>query len=195
MNDDSTETREAILAATRAALREHGHDELSMAKVAAEFDGSQSLIHYHFDDREGLLTAFLERERERFAASLADLPSEPDERLTRLVDERIAGLGEPEPSSLVGGYLGLHAAALDSEPIRRELAALDEALFEAFRETVARGVETGVFRECDPATVAQVLIAGHDSAFLRVTVDDDPATVRDAVAETVLANLRGGDRA
>ncbi|MEZ3145455.1 TetR/AcrR family transcriptional regulator [Halobaculum sp. MBLA0143] len=194
MSDESTGTREAILAATRAALREHGYDELSMAKVAAEFDGSQSLIHYHFDDREGLLAAFLARRRERFEASSSELPADPDERLERLVEERIAGLDEPEAASSIEGYLGLHGAALDSEPIRRELAALDDALFEAFRETIARGVETGAFRECDPATVARVLVAGHDSAFLRVTVDDSPAAVRDALEDTLLASLREGDR-
>lgn len=187
----TTETRDAILEATRAALREHGYAELSMAKVAAAFDGSQSLIHYHFEDREGLLTAFLARERERFEASLAALPDDPGERLDRLVTERIAGLDDPETASLVGAYVGLHGAALESEPLRRELAALDDALHTAFRETVAEGIDRGVFRDRDPETVARLLVAGHDSAFLRVTLDDSPEVVRDALAETVLADLRG----
>lgn len=175
-------------------MREHGYDELSMAKVAAEFDGSQSLIHYHFGDREGLLVAFLARERERFEASLAELPADPAERLDRLVDERIADLDDPAAAPLIRGYLGLHGAALDDEPIREELVALDEALFEAFRETVADGIERGVFRERDPTVVARTLVAAHDSAFLRVTLDDSPDAVRDAFEATVLADLRGGER-
>ena len=196
MTDETAETRDAILEATRRALREHGYGELSMAKVAAEFEKSQSLIHYHFDDREGLIVAFLGRERERFDASLAELPDAPDERLDRLIEDRIAGLTESDTAGLIGGYLGLHGAALDNEPIRRELAALDEALFEALRKTIDDGIEKGVFRNRDPETIARLLVAGHDSAFLRVTLDDSPAAVRDALARTVLADLRdtgGGD--
>lgn len=46
-------TRDAILEATGIVLAEYGYAGLSMAKVAEEFDGSQSLIHHHFDSKEG----------------------------------------------------------------------------------------------------------------------------------------------
>jgi AcrR family transcriptional regulator len=56
-DDSETDLGADPLQATRSLLIEHGYDGLSMAAVAEMFGGSQSLIHYHFDTREGLLAA------------------------------------------------------------------------------------------------------------------------------------------
>ncbi len=54
-------TREQILAAARTVLQSEGAAALSTRLVAQEAGVSLSLIHYHFDSREGLLLAVLER--------------------------------------------------------------------------------------------------------------------------------------
>lgn len=192
MSETDTElsdTQTAILEATRDALQDHGYAGLSMSKVASTFDGSQSLIHYHFDDRNGLLTAFLRYERQQFEASLAELPDDPSARLECLVNERIRNIRATD-TGLVRAYVGLHGAALDIDSIRQELIALDDTLFMAFRETVADGIECGQFADRDPDTVARLLLAGHDSAFIRVTLAEPTEPVADAVIRTVLADLR-----
>jgi len=58
---DATATRERILTAARAVLRREGAAELSTRSVASEARVHLSLIHYHFESREGLLLAVLER--------------------------------------------------------------------------------------------------------------------------------------
>lgn len=57
-----------------------------MRRVADEFGESQSLIHYHFDSREGLLAALLERERELYIELFDGFPNDPEARLDRIVD-------------------------------------------------------------------------------------------------------------
>jgi len=49
------------LTAARAVLRREGAAELSTRSVASEAGVHLSLIHYHFESREGLLLAVLER--------------------------------------------------------------------------------------------------------------------------------------
>jgi AcrR family transcriptional regulator len=53
-------TRERILIAARAVLRREGAAGLSTRAVAYDAGVHLSLIHYHFDSREGLLLAVLE---------------------------------------------------------------------------------------------------------------------------------------
>jgi AcrR family transcriptional regulator len=58
---DATATRERIVGAARAVLNRDGAADLSTRSVAAEAGVHLSLIHYHFESREGLLLAVLER--------------------------------------------------------------------------------------------------------------------------------------
>ena len=74
-------TREQILAAARSVLQREGAANLSTRLVAQEAGVNLSLIHYHFDSREGLLLAVLERmdeelldrQRRMYGASAASL--------------------------------------------------------------------------------------------------------------------------
>ena len=76
---DSAATREDILTAARKVLNRDGSGRLSTHSVAAEAGVNQSLIHYHFRTREGLLLAILEQmnaellERQRSLYSREDM--------------------------------------------------------------------------------------------------------------------------
>jgi AcrR family transcriptional regulator len=177
---DRTDTERDILEATRATLAAHGYAELSMAKVAAAFDGSQSLIHYHFDSKAGLLAALLERDRERLESFLAALPADPADRLDRLVERQVLG---PLDGEAVPAYVELHARAGHSEPVREALADLEDALYGALLAAVEDAVEAGLLA-VDPEPAATLLLAVHDAAFVCAALDTD----RDlrAVVETFL---------
>lgn len=188
-----TETSTRIIRATRRALIEHGYDGLSMAKVADEFDGSQSLIHYHFDSREGLLAALLERERDLYADLFEEFPTAPDARLERTMDEFIRNFDEwAEESGMAVRIVELYAAATNSERIRTALREL-YALFRAeFEQTIADGIEAGVFEQVDPGHVARLLLAGVDSAMNRWVMDesDEIPLIADALEAYVLTEVR-----
>jgi len=166
---DRTDTERDILDATREALTEHGHAELSMARVAERFDGSQSLIHYHFDSKAGLLAALVERDRERFEAWLADLPETPGERLDRLVEQQVLG---PLDGEGVPAYAALHARAGHSEPLRAALAGLEDALYGALLAAVEDAADAGLL-DVAPGPAATLLLAVHDAAFVCAALDTD----------------------
>ena len=53
-------TEQEIMEATYHALVNSGYAELSICDISRRFDGSQSLIYDHYDDKEDLLTRFIQ---------------------------------------------------------------------------------------------------------------------------------------
>lgn len=188
---DRTDTELAILEATAAALVEHGYADVSMAKIAAEFEKSQSLIHHYFDDKEGLLAAFLAYERDRMTEQLSEFPDEPGPRFEAIVDRFVRQFGEWAMEEVTAVYFELTAAARQSEPIRRELVALDDALHEELSATVAAGVEDGTFADVDPDAVATMVIAAHDRRAMHSLYDTGGDRVADALDRFVLREVEG----
>ena len=47
----SSDSKKEIMEATYEALCKHGYAELSIEKIADEFDKGKSLIYYHYDDK------------------------------------------------------------------------------------------------------------------------------------------------
>ncbi|MFJ1827659.1 TetR/AcrR family transcriptional regulator [Streptomyces sp. NPDC088178] len=74
----SDEAEEKILEAGSRCVARNGIRGLRVSDVAKEVGVSNGLIHYHFVDRQGLLTAMLEfvhrRSRDRLAGSPANSP-------------------------------------------------------------------------------------------------------------------------
>lgn len=177
---DRTDTERDILEAARTVLAAHGYAELSMAKVAGEFDGSQSLIHYHFESKEGLLAALLECDHERLESFMTDLLADPAERLDRLVERQVLGVDDGDT---LPAYVELHARAGHSEPVCERLAALEDALYAALLTAVEDAVAAGLLN-VEPEPAATLLLAVHDAAFVCGALDTD-RELR-AVVETFL---------
>lgn len=75
---DSASTREEILAAARTVLNRDGSGRLSTHAVAAEAGVNQSLIHYHFGTREGLLLGVLEQMNDELVERQRTMYARPD---------------------------------------------------------------------------------------------------------------------
>lgn len=194
--DRSTaDTKDRLLQATDEALRKHGYADLSMATIADEFDGSQSLIHYHFDSREGLLAAYVAWKRDQYRAFFAELPDDPEERLEALLTAIVREFDEWASTEGGQAMMDLYAECRDSETVAEELRQLDGMLRDAFREAVADGVEAGVYRDVDPDAVARLLLAATDGTAARWSVGEpeegDP--IADAVETYVLDHIRVED--
>lgn len=190
-----SETRTDILDATRSVLVDHGYAGLSMSKVAANFDGSQSLIHHHFDGKAGLLAALAAAERERAAEQFEQLPDDPPDRLDAFVDAlvrrpaREANDDDRSADVVVGVFAELEVAAREHDAVAAELRDLDALIRSEVTETVARGVETGAFVDVDPEHVADLVLAANERAasVRRTGYDGDPGA---AIDELVLDEVR-----
>jgi len=152
----STETR--IMEATFRVLVEVGYSGLSIRRIADEFDGSQSAIYYHYDDKEDLLAGFLtylidQFERELDATDAAD----PFERLLALVE-----LTVPQRDS--ADHLSFHQALGEirmqtpyHERYHDQFVALDDKIRCELETTIRRGLEEGVFDGIDATAAAERL--------------------------------------
>ena len=85
------ESKQEIMEATYTALCKNGYAELSIQKIADEFDKGKSLIYYHYADKEELMLSFTEHMREELKHELESLKAqEPEDELEKLLDMLLA---------------------------------------------------------------------------------------------------------
>ncbi|WP_255195521.1 TetR/AcrR family transcriptional regulator [Halorarius litoreus] len=146
-----------IMSATYRALCEHGYADLTMQRIADASGRSKAALHYHYDTKEELLNAFLDDMLDQFEARLACESADPAERLGTFLDAVF------DPAAEVTGefpvaLLEIKAQAPYHEPYRTRLREMDERMRELLEATVAEGVESGAFADCDPETVARFVV-------------------------------------
>lgn len=187
------ETAEEIRAATRRAFAEHGYANLSMAKIAAESEYSQSLLHYHFDTKAGLVSFFIRSERRGFERFLESLPTNPATRF-EIVRSAVIDLEYLREHDLAAAYVELYGHAAQSEPIREALCAFDDTLYVSLRESLVDAAEAGVLDVENPERAARALFAFHESALVRAAVGCDVSDLDASLGEFVIDELRADDR-
>lgn len=187
-DDDVDDTRTAIMEATYRALCEHGYASLTMEDIAAEFDKSKSLLHYHFDSKDALFVAFIEYLLAEFQADVASLDGDPGDRLAEFIHRFVVDAGERDALHLA--LLELRAEAPFNERYREQLAASDELVRQAVTDIIQDGIDEGEFDpEAEPPAVARLVLAAMDGARVRgLTIGDEtyPSAVRDVLYRDVL---------
>lgn len=120
--DDSplAEKREQILQGAIQVFLNHGYAGTSMDRVAAAAGVSKQTIYSHFQDKEGLFTALVERvtiHRLQRELGMQDLHGEPEELLYQLATVFLHKLSNPE-------YLNLFRVLIAESARFPELAQL-----------------------------------------------------------------------
>lgn len=161
-------TTDEIMAGVHRALREHGYADLTMRDIADACSKSKSLLHYHYDTKEDLLVAFLDRlisTFERQAARGADRPA--SERLVEFIAWFTFGPDATDREHFHVALLELRSQGPFNDRIRDQLRRSDRM----FRETVAGIIECGIeedaFRPVDVMERAALLVATLDGARTR----------------------------
>ncbi|MET8419856.1 TetR family transcriptional regulator, partial [Streptomyces sp. NPDC005098] len=73
----SSLTREEVLGAAAALVRQHGPEALTMRKLAAELGTAVTSIYWHVGNRESLLDALVERTVQEMGAVRPAGPAPP----------------------------------------------------------------------------------------------------------------------
>jgi AcrR family transcriptional regulator len=139
--------------------------------VADRIGVSSGLIHYHFDNKDALLSAAFEhaaqRDLERLQRTVA---AEPD-AVAKLV--RIVTMDTPEQAE-AGWMLWIDAwSEALRNPILRQLSQdLDIAWKELLEAVIVEGVEAGTFTCADPHGTAWRLTALLDGLAVQVMAHD-----------------------
>jgi len=175
------------MGATFRALCDHGYADLTMRDIAEESDRSKAALHYHYDDKESLLVAFLDHLYDSFTDRLGgyalDDPAaaaergelDPDEQLRAFLDAVLHPPADGEAREFRTAMLEIKAQAPYQEPFRERLARFDGFVTDVVRDHVVAGQAAGIYREsADPDHVAGFVLTVFDGAGARHVVADAP---------------------
>ena len=168
------DTHGAIRAATYRALCEHGYADTTIQQIADEFEKSKSLLYYHYEDKDELLTDLLDHLLDQFAARLDTRTGDPTADLRALLDCLLPVPMTDEAHQFRRVIVEIRAGASHDEPHRELVARSDDIVRDAVRTVVERGVETGEFAPVDPAETAEFVHAALLGAMVRGATLDDP---------------------
>lgn len=182
------DTYESLMDATYRALAEDGYADLTLRTIAAEFDGSRSLIHYYYESKDDLLAAFLGSLLDEFEGEIDD-DAPPRDRFDSLIDWVAYGPEDrPEYHRVL---FELRAQAPHSPELAAQLRANVRRIRTALETAIADAVETGELPPRDPEATALLVLTAIDSA--RTTdyalgTDDTLDRTLDAIATLLLTD-------
>lgn len=152
-------TEQEIMDATYRVLVDVGYSELSIRRIADEFDGSQSLIYYHYDDKEDLLADFLEFLLGEFEGEIDAIDAEdPAERLTALVELVVPQAENPDHLPFQQTLEEVRTQTPYHDRFRGLFDEFDGTLQSELRTTIQRGVDDGTFGDVDADEAADELL-------------------------------------
>jgi AcrR family transcriptional regulator len=180
------ETQHVIMRATYRALCKHGYADLTMQKIADEFDKTKATLHYHYDTKENLLAAFFEYLFNKFKQqnNISDLES-PKEKLNGFIDRLLLGSPERRRNDQFDHWefhmvlLAIRMQSIHTDEIRGQLTDNFNTLRAMISGIVRDGVEQGTFRDVDPDQIALLILTVINGTHVyHLTLD------RDDIAET-----------
>lgn len=153
--------RRALLDAALVLLEERGPEALTLREVASRVGVTHPAAYRHFEDKTALLAAVAEEGYVALSADVADALSRastrPDARL-RAIAAAFVDFALRNPAR----YRVMWGPRLNTDGRFPALEAAISHVFELVQGEVARGQETGVFRDGKPRDLAVGLwVVGH----------------------------------
>ncbi len=166
--------------ATYQALRKHGYADLSISKIAEEFEKSKSLLYHHYDGKDDLLVAFLEYLIDQFAADITlDAWDDAEAQLRSFFDRLIPPALDDEQREFQTALLEIRAQAPHNEVYREQFTKTDRFIRETIEQYLESGIEQGTFREVDSEATAQLFLSMINGAILERVTADNPRAIKD----------------
>jgi len=173
----SPETRNDIMEATSKAIRRHGYAELTMDKIAEEYDKCKSNIHYHYGTKENLMVDFIDYLLEGFKEKIVPDTEDPVEKLDCLINRMLFGTGAGDiPERLHTVLIELRSQAPYNEKYRGKITENDVFIHDKVRDIIDEGIEQGSFKEVDSDKIATIILSTIDGGRARqISTDRDVA--------------------
>jgi TetR/AcrR family transcriptional repressor of bet genes len=198
---NTEERRARIVDAMLRVMARHGYAKASVGAVAREAGLSPGLLHYHFENKQAILLALIDRlaaglhaRYERLAAD-AD---EPRERVMAWIDAHLARGDDADPDA-VACWVALGNEALSEPEVRAAYERVVRADLDRLQELVRAAI--GKRRTKEAGRMAAGLLAAVEGAFRLAVLAPDliphgsaAATVRQMAEGLLLHASEGGAR-
>ncbi|QGN06426.1 TetR/AcrR family transcriptional regulator [Halorhabdus sp. CBA1104] len=186
-----TDGHDEIMGATYRALCEYGYADLTIKRIAEEYGKTTAAIHYHYDTKDDLLLAFLDHILGEYVSTLHEVQAtDPKERLELLVDKLL--MDPRDHHDLLVALAEMRNQTLHKESFSLRFTETDQYISYLLETVIEQGISAGVFRDVEPAHVAQTLLMIVNGARARsIYLDEDSivADARQAVDEYLSAQL------
>jgi AcrR family transcriptional regulator len=194
-----TDTREELMAATYAALCEHGYADLTIQRISDHFPKSRSLLYHHYDSKDELLIDFLGFVLDHLESTLStDDDADATTQLTALLDHILPTNPTAERSQFLAAIIELRAQAATDPEYQAHFTRSTQYFHDQFVGIIERGISNGEFRPVDAARVAALFVTTIEGAMLReaTTAADDAVftTVRTELDAYIEARLMTTER-
>jgi AcrR family transcriptional regulator len=180
MGEDSVDE---LMAATCRALCRHGYADLTIQKIADEFEKGKSLIYYHYDDKEDLMVSFLEDMADKVEEHIDDGSDDPEQALEEFLELGL-GLADDGIWELRKALLEVQSAA----PYNREFAERFREIHAALQDRLEEILRQNDVEE--PEEAAERLMYTIEGAVGMKLAEDDRDALHD-VKEDLLAQVLG----
>lgn len=159
-------SKQEIMEATYQALSKHGYADLSIQRIADEFDKGKSLIYYHYEDKEDLMLSFIDYMLKALEASHREIMAMPqEEQLDKMLDMAL-GLEDDERWRFQKALLELRAQAAHDQKFAEKFREIDKVAYGKFEKILKnKGIE-------DEAVV-EVVLSSVDGAIGRKVATND----------------------
>ncbi len=149
-----------ILDAALAVFGERGFDAARMEDIAGRAGVSKGALYLYFDSKEALLKGLIEREVAPVAARLRALAKHggADPAATLRLIVRTATKLTQAPAFAATPRVVLSVAARFPEIGRHYRERVVDIGLGAIESLIARGIESGAFRQVDPAAAARMVM-------------------------------------
>src|SRR6056297_1500187 len=173
-DDSADDTRVAIMEATYEALVEYGYADLTIQRIADEFDKSKSLLYHHHDGKDDLLVDFLGVVLDYFEEGVAlREEARADERLRSFLGAFATEDAGPS-EELAGIVVELRAQAVHDPDYRAKFTRSNQFFRQQMADIIADGIEEGIFREVAPDRTAGFLLTLANGAMADCVTTDCP---------------------
>ncbi len=163
-----SDMRTDIMKATSRAIREHGYADLTMDKIADEYDKCKSNLHYHYGTKENLMIDFIDYLLQGFKEKIVPDTEDPLEKLNGLIDRMLFGInGGDIPERFHAVLLEVRSQAPYNERYKQKITDNDDFIHDKVTKIIETGIEKEKFREVNPELTATLILSTIDGARAR----------------------------
>lgn len=194
--------RERILDSAEISFAEDGFSGSSMKAIALRADVAQGLLHYHFDNKEGLYAAVIERRSSVINEERLKQLEEVDLSAPDAVSQIFRAFFEPPLGAHGGGrayariLAGLNAGdTRDAELVRRYYDGAATRFVDALQEALPHAPRLALGWGYSLALGALIAAISNSGRPQRLGDTDPEETTKEDVLEKLVTYVEGGVRA
>jgi AcrR family transcriptional regulator len=183
MEDSKKEIRDA----TEEALKKHGYAEISIQKIADEFEKSKSLLYHHYESKDEILLDFMDKTLEKFTKTcIDDEIAEPVEQL-----EQKAFLGFRQEPATAKALIELRSQGIRNPEYRKRFKKFSKTYRKHLKEIIKQGKKEELFKkEINPENSAKFIDAVNREVMFNTATEETNKTLKNELEDYINKKIK-----